>query len=98
MGGLRYDAFFPGGRPGARGPFARCLGPFLPGVKRGELRALELGAIDPGDLQTAIADLVKMWPELFPRERARVLALLIEELRFDAPRGEVEIIFRPNGL
>jgi site-specific DNA recombinase len=64
---------------------------------RDELQALELGGIDAADLREAITDLDAIWGELFPRERARVLALLIEEVRYDAPRGEVEIVFRAGG-
>ena len=30
-------------------------------------------------------------------ERARVLSLLIEEVRFDAPAEQVAITFRPGG-
>ncbi len=38
-----------------------------------------------------------IWAELFPQERARVLALLLECVEFDAEFGEVEITFRPGG-
>jgi len=64
---------------------------------RAELQALELGAIDPGALREALADLEPIWAELFPRERARVLALLLERVEFDAAREEVAITFRPGG-
>jgi len=64
---------------------------------RAELQALELGAIDPGELREALAGLESIWAELFPRERARVLALLIERVEFDAAEGEVAITFRPGG-
>ncbi len=64
---------------------------------RAELAALDTGSVDPDDLREALADLEPIWAELFPRERARVLALLIEEVRFDASHEEVEITFRPGG-
>ena len=35
-----------------------------------------------------------MWSELFPAERARVLALLLERVEYDAQKGEVAITFR----
>ncbi len=64
---------------------------------RGDLAALEMGDLDPGELRAALADLEPVWSELFPRERARVLALLLERVTFDADRGEVAITFRPGG-
>ena len=36
--------------------------------------------------------------ELFPKERARILALLLERVEFDANKGEVAITFRPGGM
>jgi len=49
-----------------------------------------------------LADLLKrfdpLWDELFPQEKRRVLALLIEEVRVHGALGEVEIRFRPNGI
>lgn len=62
-----------------------------------ELRALEADAIDPDELRVALADLEPTWAELFPRERARLLALLIEQVVYDASAGEVAITFRPGG-
>ena len=51
---------------------------------RAELAALETGSIDPDELRQALADLGPVWAELFPQERVRVLALLIERVEFDA--------------
>ena len=63
---------------------------------RGELVALELGAIDADELQQALEDLEPIWAELFPKERARILTLLLERVEFDAAEGEVAITFRPG--
>jgi site-specific DNA recombinase len=65
---------------------------------RGELAALESQAIDEEDLQVALASFEPVWDELFPAERARILLLLLEEVRYDAKAGEVTINFRPGGV
>ncbi len=64
---------------------------------RAELQALELGQVDPEELRAALDDLQPIWAELFPKERARVLGLLLERVEFDAAAGEVSITFRPGG-
>jgi len=64
---------------------------------RRDLAALDVGAIDPGELKRALADLEPVWAQLSTAERARVLALLLERVTFDAESGEVEIRFRPGG-
>jgi len=64
---------------------------------RRELAALDLGAVDPEGLRRALEDLEPVWAELFPKERARVLALLLERVVFDPESGEVAITFRPGG-
>lgn len=64
---------------------------------RTELRALDGPSLDLDELQAALHDLDSVWAELYPTEQARVLALLLEEVRFDAPGGEVELLFRPDG-
>ena len=65
---------------------------------RGQLAALENQAIDQGDLRAALASFEPVWDELFPAERARVLQLLLEEVRYDAKAQEVGITFRPGGV
>ncbi len=51
----------------------------------------------PDELRQALEDLEPVWAELFPAERSRVLALLIERVEFDAEAGEVAIRCRPGG-
>ncbi len=65
---------------------------------RAELAALDHQAIDEKDLKAALASFEPVWQELFPAERARILHLLIEEVRYDAEAGEVAITFRPGGV
>ena len=61
-----------------------------------DLAALKAELVDPEELRAALADLEPIWAELFPSERARVLALLLERVEFDAAAGEVAITFRPG--
>ncbi len=65
---------------------------------RAELAALDHQTIDEKDLKAALASFEPVWRELFPAERARILHLLIEELRYNAEEGEVAITFRPGGV
>ncbi len=67
------------------------------GLVATDLATLDSAVVDPGELRAALADLFPVWAELFPRERARLLALLVESVEFDAEAGEVEITFRPGG-
>ena len=63
---------------------------------RCELIALESGAIDIDDLRASLKELDPIWGELFPRERARVLSLLLERVEFHGAMGEVVLAFRPG--
>jgi site-specific DNA recombinase len=64
---------------------------------RAQLLALDRGAVDPECLRSALQTLEPIWNELVPRERARVLALLLEGIEFDPISGDVEITFRRDG-
>jgi len=65
---------------------------------RGELAALESQVIDEADLKKALSSFTPVWDELFPAERARVVRLLVEVVRYHAASGEIEITFRPGGI
>jgi hypothetical protein len=39
-----------------------------------------------------------VWQQLFPREKARILRLLVERVEYLAKDGRVEIVFRPGGV
>ncbi len=65
---------------------------------RSQLTAVEVGTIDEAELQAALEAFEPVWAELFPRERARVLSLLVEQVSYVRSSGAVEIRFRPSGL
>lgn len=62
-----------------------------------DLGALDTGALDASELRAALEEFEPLWAELSTPEKARVLALLLERVTFDAASGEVEIKFRPGG-
>jgi site-specific DNA recombinase len=65
---------------------------------RGELAGVHAATIDEDDLRAALASFDPVWNELFPRERARILALLIERVTYTRATGDVAITFRPSGV
>ena len=65
---------------------------------RHELVASRLHSLDEDDLKAALASFDPIWDELFPRERARMLSLLIERITYTRATGDVSITFRPSGV
>ena len=65
---------------------------------RTELVALETNIIDEADLRAALAEFTPVWDELFPREKARLLHLLVEQVTYTAAEQKVAITFRPSGI
>jgi site-specific DNA recombinase len=60
--------------------------------------ALKGVAIDEAELRAAFESFRPVWDALFPKERARILNLLIDVVRVNVPTGDVEIVFRPEGV
>jgi site-specific DNA recombinase len=65
---------------------------------RAELDALDAQVIDEADLRAALESFEPVWDQLFPREKCRILALLLEAVVYDGKAGEVSIKFRPGGV
>ncbi len=63
-----------------------------------ELAQIATASVDEDALREALGRFTPIWDELLPRERARLLRLLIDEVRFDGQAGEIEISFRERGL
>jgi site-specific DNA recombinase len=63
-----------------------------------QLAAIQNDTVDEAALREALKQFTPVWDELIPRERARLLRLLVEEVSYNGAAGELEIRFRPNGI
>ena len=63
-----------------------------------ELTTLEGSLVDEADVAAALADFDAVWDCLAPREQARVVELLVEQVVYDHDRGCVAIAFRETGI
>jgi site-specific DNA recombinase len=54
--------------------------------------------IDAQDLTTSIAQFDPIWDVLLPRERVRIVRLLIQQVDFDGESGTMGITFQPTGI
>jgi len=56
-----------------------------------ELIQLELETVDRGDIARALENFNPIWDVLYPREKARIIQLLIDSITYDAQESTVEI-------
>jgi site-specific DNA recombinase len=63
-----------------------------------ELVALNGSLVDEAEVAAALADFDAVWDCLVPREQARVIELLVEQISYDDDRGSIAITFRPTGI
>jgi site-specific DNA recombinase len=63
-----------------------------------ELHALGEGTVDADRLALAVSAFEPVWDQLFPRERERILRLLIAGVTYDPDTGDAEIELRPCGI
>jgi site-specific DNA recombinase len=63
-----------------------------------ERRGLEDAAVDEAAAAQALAEFEPVWESLAPRERHRLLDLLVEKVEYDGAKGSVTITFHPAGL
>lgn len=54
--------------------------------------------VDARDLRRAHALWNEVWGTLTPKERARVMALLVEDAAYDGATGSAALTFRPSGI
>jgi site-specific DNA recombinase len=54
--------------------------------------------VDEGDVVAALEDFGDLWASLAPREQARVVELLVDQVAYDGNAGSVAITFRPSGI
>lgn len=62
------------------------------------LGAIDQAGLDEETIRTTLQQFDPLWQQLTPRERQRILRLLIEEVRYDGQADELEIDFRDNGI
>jgi len=65
---------------------------------RQKLADLDADSIDDDDLMAALESFTPVWSELFPKERARIVRLLVERVTYNAEEGKVSISFRAGGV
>ena len=63
-----------------------------------ELATLEGNLVDEAEVAAALADFDAVWDCLAPREQARIVELLVEQVVYDHERGGVAITFRETGI
>lgn len=54
--------------------------------------------VDPEDACAALTLFDPVWDVLEPRERARIVHLLIDRVEYDGVKGEVTVTFHPLGI
>ena len=63
-----------------------------------QLSDLQTQTIDTEDLIATIAHFDPIWDVLLPRERVRIVRLLIQQVDFDGETGTMGITFQPSGI
>jgi site-specific DNA recombinase len=63
-----------------------------------EKAALTRELVSEDELRTALGQFDLVWEALTPKERARILKLLIERVGYDGVENKVSITFRPSGI
>ena len=66
--------------------------------QRGQIVELERDQLSSQDVDAAFTDFDQVWDALSPREQARLLALLIASVNFDAADSTIEISFHPTAI
>jgi len=63
-----------------------------------ELIQLEMETVDRREVVQALEHFNPIWGVLYPREKARIMRLLIESITYNAQEGTVEIVLHPGGI
>jgi site-specific DNA recombinase len=63
-----------------------------------EKRRLDTLRLSEDEVLAAMTDFDPLWEQLAPRERARLVELLVERILVDTEAGTVAITFRPSGI
>jgi len=65
---------------------------------REQIVALSREMVDEREVEAALSVFDPVWETLSPRERARIIHLLVERVDYDGKNGTVSMTFRPNGI
>jgi site-specific DNA recombinase len=65
---------------------------------RRELHLIEDAGLDPDEAARTLGGFDSLWGTLTPRERTRVIELLVEQVEYDGTTSRVEVAFRPTGI
>jgi site-specific DNA recombinase len=63
-----------------------------------ELASLQEGVVDEIEVAGALGEFDQLWEVLSPKERARVVELIVERVTYDGTEGKLAITYRPTGL
>jgi site-specific DNA recombinase len=63
-----------------------------------QLSDLQEQRVDPDDLVSALGRFDLIWDVLLPRERTRIVRLLVQQVEFDGGSGTLGITFQPSGI
>jgi len=63
-----------------------------------QVEALEHERLEAAEVAAAFADFDNVWNALSPREQAKVLAILISRVEFDAKDDTIAVAFHPTGI
>ncbi len=65
---------------------------------REDLLKMESECIDQDKMVSAVSLFDPVWDSLLPRERVRVIQLLVERVVYNGTNGKVSVSFRPTGI
>ena len=65
---------------------------------QGQLAAQRDRQIDEQELKAALSPFDPVWETLAPREKARIVRLLVERVGYDGAEETVAVTFRPSGI
>ena len=65
---------------------------------REEALALTRGRVNERELAAAFSEFDPLWDSLAPRERTRVVQLLVQRVSYDGGKGTVAVTFHPAGI
>ena len=65
---------------------------------REELTALDQHMVTEEEFTTLLSHFDPVWEVLSPREKIRIIHLLLEKVVYDGQKGSITLAFRPNGI